>query len=129
MARYAIVENGIITNIVEAEAEFATQQGWISIPTHHNDNVTPVNPGDLHSNGTLSPKPKDLVSEWKGVRAYRNDLLIKSDSNVLPDRWAAMNTATQQAWTTYRQALRDIPETYGAPTGDPELIVWPTVPN
>ena len=27
--RYAIIENGVVTNVVLAEAEFAAEQGWI----------------------------------------------------------------------------------------------------
>lgn len=30
MARYAIIENGTVANIVEAEADFAGEQGWIA---------------------------------------------------------------------------------------------------
>jgi hypothetical protein len=30
--RYAIIENGIVTNVVIADAELATQNGWIECP-------------------------------------------------------------------------------------------------
>lgn len=32
MARYAIIEEGIVTNLVEATAKFAKSQGWIVCP-------------------------------------------------------------------------------------------------
>ena len=32
MARYAIIEDGIVTNLVEATAKFAKSQGWIACP-------------------------------------------------------------------------------------------------
>ena len=30
--RYAIIENGIVANVVVADAEYAAQQGWIECP-------------------------------------------------------------------------------------------------
>jgi hypothetical protein len=30
--RYAIIENGLVTNVVLADAEFAAEQGWIICP-------------------------------------------------------------------------------------------------
>ena len=30
--RYAIIENGIVTNVVLADAEFAAENGWIECP-------------------------------------------------------------------------------------------------
>lgn len=32
MARYAIIEDGLVTNLVEASAKFAKSQGWIACP-------------------------------------------------------------------------------------------------
>ena len=32
MARYAIIEDGVVTNLVEATAKFAKSQGWIACP-------------------------------------------------------------------------------------------------
>ena len=30
--RYAIIKNGLVANVVVADAEFATQNGWIACP-------------------------------------------------------------------------------------------------
>jgi hypothetical protein len=30
--RYAIIDNGLVTNVVVADAEFAAEQGWIECP-------------------------------------------------------------------------------------------------
>jgi hypothetical protein len=30
--RYAIIENGVVINVVIADAEYAAQQGWIACP-------------------------------------------------------------------------------------------------
>jgi hypothetical protein len=58
---------------------------------------------------------------WEEVRIKRNGLIISSD-------WTQVNDSPLQnkaAWATYRQALRDIPQTQT----DPDNIVWPTPPN
>jgi len=54
------------------------------------------------------------------MRSYRNTLLSGCDWTQLPD--APVN---QQAWATYRQALRDI----SSQTGFPWDIQWPEAPT
>ena len=51
------------------------------------------------------------------VRAQRDTLLSESDAMALADRITA-------DWTTYRQALRDVP----AQEGFPLSVEWPTQP-
>ena len=51
------------------------------------------------------------------VRAERDALLAASDSMALADRITA-------DWTTYRQALRDVPAQAGFPTS----VTWPVEP-
>lgn len=67
----------------------------------------------------------DLISAIPTVkiddlRRERNKLLEKTDWTQLPD----VPQATRDAWSTYRQALRDITETYS----NLEDVVWPTKP-
>ena len=57
--------------------------------------------------------------EWGEVRAQRNFRLFHSDWTQLPD-----TSVDAAAWTTYRQALRDITE-----QADPFNIVWPSAPG
>ena len=52
------------------------------------------------------------------VRARRNELLEASDHMALADRITA-------DWTTYRQALRDVPAQAGFPTS----VTWPVEPS
>ena len=52
---------------------------------------------------------------WDNIRAERNAKLVASDWMATQDR-----TMTQ-AEKTYRQALRDIPQTFGSPAE----VVWP----
>lgn len=55
------------------------------------------------------------------VKTIRNKLLFNSDWTQLPD----VSIQTKQAWTEYRQALRDITTQPGYPFD----IVWPQAPN
>lgn len=79
-----------------------------------------------------SSDPADFGITWADVtaavptvkiddlRRERNKLLEKTDWTQLPD----VPQATRDAWSTYRQALRDITETYS----NLEDVVWPTKP-
>jgi len=58
------------------------------------------------------------AQEEDTVRNQRNSLLQQSDVYALADR-------ITDAWTAYRQALRDIP----AQSGFPSSVTWPTKPE
>lgn len=115
--RYAIIENGKVANIVVADAEYAQKQGWVECPDG-------VDIGWSFDGDSVIPPPRDIEAEWKIIREQRDLLLVESDAYVLPDRWAAMSEEQQQAWTNYRQALRDIPQTFQ----DPADVIWPEKP-
>jgi hypothetical protein len=59
-----------------------------------------------------------LTQQEYTVRDQRNALLQQSDVYALADR-------ITDDWTTYRQALRDIP----AQDGFPASVTWPTKPE
>jgi len=59
-----------------------------------------------------------VVASTLQVRAQRDALLSASDYMALADRITS-------DWTTYRQALRDVPAQAGFPTN----ITWPTEPS
>ena len=116
--RYAIIENGKVVNIAAATAEFAASQGWIECPDG-------VDIGWSFDGGNPIPPPRDIEQEWNLVRKERGYLLMQSDIAVLLDRWASMTPEKQQEWSTYRQALRDIPQSFS----DPKDVVWPIKPE
>jgi hypothetical protein len=63
--------------------------------------------------------------DWDNIKRKRNDLLARSDWTQLAD-----NTLTDEQkaeWCTYRQLLRDLPQTYSSATSKSE-ITWPTKP-
>lgn len=59
---------------------------------------------------------------WDTIRAKRDQLIRDSDYTMTPGA-----TVDQGAWASYRQILRDLPQTF-AKTG-PESVVWPTEPS
>jgi hypothetical protein len=122
--RYAIVQNGTIANIVEATSEVASELGLVECPTHHEDGE-PINIGDTYQNNAFGKNPNIDAFKWSLVRQHRDRLLVKSDVAVLPDRWNAMTEEQQTAWQNYRQALRDIPQSFN----NPNEIVWPMPPS
>lgn len=71
-------------------------------------------------NGEVLLRDRSVTISWDSVRIKRNRLLEKSDFTQMPDY-----PGDKAAWATYRQALRDIPQTYSSP----EEVVWPTTPG
>ena len=63
-------------------------------------------------------REKELAMET--VRVKRNKLLLDSDYTQLDDV-----TKNKSAWATYRQQLRDLPQT----VTDPLNVTWPTPPE
>lgn len=64
--------------------------------------------------------PAPIVVTWDAIRAERNRLLAASDWTQLADA-----PVDKPAWATYREALRDITETFATP----DAVVWPTKPE
>lgn len=66
----------------------------------------------------------ELAAELEGakarVRAQRDKLLAETDWTQVADA-----PVDQQAWATYRQALRNVPEQPGFPAS----VTWPNDPN
>lgn len=60
------------------------------------------------------------------IERETRDELLKSDVDPINAvRWNAMTAEQQTAWTTYRQALLDVPQQ----AGFPNTITWPTKPE
>ena len=61
---------------------------------------------------------------WIDLRAARNELLRDCDWTDLPHN--PLSSGEQDEWESYRQDLRDIPQTF---SDDPESVVWPETPE
>ena len=60
-------------------------------------------------------------TSWAIIRKKRDFLLRTTDWTMTPGC-----TVDQSAWASYRQSLRDIPQTYRV--DGYSAVVWPTVP-
>ena len=67
----------------------------------------------------VEPEPEPIT--WDQIRSQRNYLISLTDWIFAPD----IVLTNKEAWLTYRQALRDVPQNYSAP----EEVVWPTTPE
>jgi len=69
----------------------------------------------------------EIQDKWEKIRVERDILLQDSDIKskiIWPDLWNQIDEYTQNAWISYRQSLRDIPQ------GDnPDSVVWPNIPT
>jgi hypothetical protein len=61
---------------------------------------------------------------WVKVREKRNWLLVLSDNTQADDVTNITTTAERLEWATYRQELRDIPQSFL----DPRSVTYPTEP-
>ncbi len=83
--------------------------------TYHRENLTydvSTNTWDL---GEFIAAPLT----WDNVIAFRNNMLTASDGKISPD----MPDSVKQPWIAYRQALRDLPTTFGYGTEN-ETEAW-----
>lgn len=108
---YAIVENGIVTNIAVSDAPLA--DNWIA------SEVARI--GDKYEDGQFVTPPPDTAPLAAAARQQRNALLAASDWTQGKDIPDSVSTA----WATYRQQLRDVP----AQAGFPLNIQWPVSPG
>lgn len=63
-----------------------------------------------------------VPANWDRIRSWRDEQLKETDWTQLAD--APLNTQQKEAWTTYRQQLRDLPQN----NQDINNINWPVPP-
>ena len=66
--------------------------------------------------------PPIIPPTWEQIRSQRDAFLKDSDWSVAGD---ATPKPSKESWLTYRQALRDLPQSFETP----EEVVWPTKPE
>ena len=124
MAKYAIVESGTVTNIVEwnGSAAHADSSGWV-LATADTEIGGTYN-GSSFARKT-DPRTTDQINAdaLANMRAKRDNLLAESDWTQSRD----VTLSNDSDWTTYRQALRDLPA--GKTTkAHVDAATWPTKP-
>jgi len=107
----------VVRNGVEQDANNNWVQAWVErdmFSDTEEDGVTTTKAE--HETAYQARLDADAADS---VRAERETKLKESD-------WMALSDVTMTAeWSTYRQALRDIPEQ----TGFPHTVTWPTEPG
>jgi len=98
--------------------------------THPNDQVENVDPYKDDDKwytqkvtAYVEPTPEEPTDEqkWAAIRTQRYEKLRECDYVVLEDS----QVSNKDAWKTYRQALRDVPQN----NNDPSNITWPIEPS
>jgi hypothetical protein len=67
------------------------------------------------------------VLRIRGAQLSQSDWLASAPVDV-PDAIRDAAKQYEADWLAFRQGLRDLPETFGYPDGDPTAVVWPTIP-
>ena len=99
-----------------------------------NQMFSKVTGSDANGTAIESNDPADFGVTWAQVSAKRDELVTAQPLKELreerdrklaeTDWWASSDLTMTQAQTDYRQALRDITDTYSSL----ETVVWPTKP-
>lgn len=89
-----------------------------------------VNPTEIFGweGEDLQPTIAELQAVWPTVQANMNLDELRAERNqrlANTDWWASSDLTMTEAQTAYRQALRDITNTYSSL----EDVIWPEVPN
>lgn len=71
--------------------------------------------------GVAKLEPYKYTPTWEDIRAERDLLLKECDWATLPDATPKPN---KEAWLNYRDALKNIPQTFATP----DSVVWPQKP-
>lgn len=103
MTRFAIIEAGVVANIVEADADFAEMNGWIPAGN--------ASIGDLFDGTTFTPTPAPAPQPPVSV-SMRQARLALLEAGLLDDINAAITQLGQAAaieWEYATEVRRDSP--------------------
>lgn len=117
MGRIAIIENGVVVNLVMAPADWVDPNGQETVSSPMGAGIEIGAQRQPDGSWQLPAMPPMTAED---ARNHRDALLTASDWTQVADA-----NVDQAAWATYRQALRDIPQQ----AGFPENIIWPTMPE
>jgi hypothetical protein len=104
--RHAIIESGVVTNVVLADEQFAAEQGWTAAPDD-------VGPGWLYADGVFSapPAPPPVVPSIVSMRQGRLALLQAGKLADVDAAIAALPSPAKEAaqieWEYATEVKRD----------------------
>lgn len=113
---YAIIKNSKVINTVTADPETAEKNQWVPL-------TGAAGIGWSYKNGAFVPPPVDIDPIAKEQREKRDRLLLESDWTQLID--SPLSDGQKQAWASYRESLRLVPQQPGFPIE----ITWPSNPT
>lgn len=109
-------------------------QGEPTTEAEFNEMFRKVTGQDANGTGIQSSNPADFGTTWADVSAKKDELvaaepmrLLREERNRLlaeTDWWASSDLTMTAEQTSYRQALRDITDSYQSL----DTVVWPTKP-
>lgn len=113
---------------VDSDFNMQAAQGEFVIEGIADDTLSVISDGNIVDAPEINaPNNAELISQTqKESRANRNVRLQKSDWTQFPD--SPLSDAKKSEWTTYRQALRDVPSNNANVTSLDDII-WPTKPE
>jgi hypothetical protein len=115
---YALISPlGVVTDLYDARPDLHPE-----VATRIEEVADGVSVGMTRQTGGGFAFDDGLAHKAAGVRAERDARLTACDWTQLPD--SPLTVAVKAAWTTYRQALRDVPEQAGFPSA----VEWPVEP-
>ena len=127
-----------MANVAEAISELGITE-WVlrgepTTEAEFNSMFRKVTGADANGSAIESSNPSDWGTSWTAVSAKLTELnageplkLLREERNrriAETDWWASSDLTMSDAQTAYRQALRDITETYTSL----DDVVWPTKP-
>ncbi len=95
MARYAIIQDGIVLNVIESDAAFAQSIGAVLAET--------ASPGDLYANGEFTRPPVTIPVPASVTRGQFKLALLQMD--LLDDVEAAIALADRATQINYAERL------------------------
>ena len=127
-----------MTTIATALSELGITE-WVlrgepTTEAEFNEMFRKVTGADANGSAIESSDPSDFGTTWSAVSAKKTELvnaeplrLLREERNRLiaeTDWWASSDLTMTAEQTAYRQALRDITDTYSSL----DNVVWPTKP-
>ena len=136
-----------MANVAEALQELGITE-WVlrgepTTEAEFNSMFAKVTGADSSGSAIESSDPADFGTTWTAVSAKMDEidaaapmkeLRRQRDAKIAESDWMGNSDVTMSsAWTTYRQALRDLPANTSSPTlaNDGTLggVTWPTKPE
>lgn len=99
MARYAIVKNSKVRNLIEASAEFIASNVPNAVLADDDVHI-----GDVYDGVSFSRSPREINKEARALKQYIKVLLRQTDWTVDSDN--NLTAPKRDEWRTWRQSLR-----------------------